>query len=328
MDNEEIMNTMQSFAKRCRRQRGQGITEFALVLPIFLILMVGVIEMGHLLYLYSSVYAGAREAARYGASVSDDDTPTVRFADCNGIEDAARRIAFLAWPFEDFEIEFDNPDYPHLPPKTCAEIAADTRQVGLGRDQYNRINVTITASYRPLIPFIEFPAMPIQTSVGRTVIRNLYFRNYTSQQIDPPQSSPEPPTGACPEIRARQIINSNNTVEYTIDNPTDEAVAIQTLTLYWQASPNQSLEQLSLFPAGGVGPESIWTGPDSSAQTEIPTEIDWPPGDLALRTLPAQSTGSVFTAYFSKKPKLAPGITLDMFFSDECPSVNDHHLSE
>jgi len=57
------------FGKSARRpDRGQGLVEFALVLPLLLLLLVGVVELGRMLVIYSSVNAASREAARYGAA--------------------------------------------------------------------------------------------------------------------------------------------------------------------------------------------------------------------------------------------------------------------
>ncbi|HEX2987891.1 MAG TPA: TadE family protein [Chloroflexota bacterium] len=49
------------------RERGQGIVEFALVIPIVVALILGVVELGFLLYDYESLVAGTRAAARAGA---------------------------------------------------------------------------------------------------------------------------------------------------------------------------------------------------------------------------------------------------------------------
>jgi Flp pilus assembly protein TadG len=46
------------------RQRGQSLVEFALVVPLFLLLMLGVIDFSRLLFTYVSVTNGARELAR------------------------------------------------------------------------------------------------------------------------------------------------------------------------------------------------------------------------------------------------------------------------
>ena len=326
------MNTKHSTANGRRQQWGQGMTEFALALPIFLILVVGVIEIGHLLYLYSSVYAGAREAARYGASVSED--PGInRFADCAGIRNQARRIAFLSGLEDDqIVITFDNPDYESLVDKDCSEIAAEPSLVGLEQNKYNRVIVTITADYQPLIPIINFPEIPIQTSVGRTIIRNLYFRNYANQEIVVPEESPEPPAGTCPEIPTRTILNGPKTVEYLIDNPTDDSMIIESLSVYWLKNhSSQSLVSLSFFPAGGSGAELIWSGPDTTQETTIAGGTEgyvWrlvdsglPPTDPAntgIRTIQPQTVGNKLIAQFGHNADLYPGITLEITFNHSC----------
>jgi hypothetical protein len=50
---------------------GQGIVEFALVRPLLLVLMLGVIEFGRLLFFYSSTFTASREAARYGSAAGN-----------------------------------------------------------------------------------------------------------------------------------------------------------------------------------------------------------------------------------------------------------------
>ncbi|HUV94852.1 MAG TPA: TadE/TadG family type IV pilus assembly protein [Anaerolineae bacterium] len=48
-----------------RGQRGQTLVEFALVLPILVLLLVGMLEVGRLLNAWLIVSNGAREGARY-----------------------------------------------------------------------------------------------------------------------------------------------------------------------------------------------------------------------------------------------------------------------
>ena len=44
------------------KERGQGLVEFALILPLFLLLVWGIIEFGRLLVMYTEVSNAAREA--------------------------------------------------------------------------------------------------------------------------------------------------------------------------------------------------------------------------------------------------------------------------
>jgi TadE-like protein len=50
---------------RSRRQRGQGLVEFAFVLPIFTVLLLGMIEVGRVVWANNAVTNAAREGARY-----------------------------------------------------------------------------------------------------------------------------------------------------------------------------------------------------------------------------------------------------------------------
>ena len=47
-------------------QRGQSLVEFALVIPIFLLLAVVIFDLGRGVYYYSAIHNAAREGARYG----------------------------------------------------------------------------------------------------------------------------------------------------------------------------------------------------------------------------------------------------------------------
>jgi Flp pilus assembly protein TadG len=64
--------------------RGQSLVEFALAIPILLLLMVVIFDLGRAVYYSSAVHNAAREGARYGIIHPDDDI---------GMEDAAEEYA-------------------------------------------------------------------------------------------------------------------------------------------------------------------------------------------------------------------------------------------
>ena len=66
--------------RRRWRALGQGLVEFALVLPIFAILLFGIIDFGRYVFTMNSVNNGAREGARSG-SVAIRPAPL-----CNGLD--------------------------------------------------------------------------------------------------------------------------------------------------------------------------------------------------------------------------------------------------
>ena len=57
-----------------RAQRGQSLVEFAIVLPVFLLVLFGLIDFTRLLFTYISVVNGARELSR-GYAISSRTTP-------------------------------------------------------------------------------------------------------------------------------------------------------------------------------------------------------------------------------------------------------------
>ena len=70
-----------------RGSQAQALVEFALVMPLLLLLLVGIIDFGRALFVYSEVSNAAREAVRYAA---------VNSADCNEIANRARSMFSLA----------------------------------------------------------------------------------------------------------------------------------------------------------------------------------------------------------------------------------------
>ena len=57
------------------RDRGQALVEFALVLPVFLMLLMGVFDLGRGIYMYNGVAEAAREIARVTSVYPCQGTP-------------------------------------------------------------------------------------------------------------------------------------------------------------------------------------------------------------------------------------------------------------
>jgi Flp pilus assembly protein TadG len=57
-----------------RRSRGQSLVEFAMILPIFMLVLSGILDFGFLLYSRMGVINAAREGARAAIMVSDYST--------------------------------------------------------------------------------------------------------------------------------------------------------------------------------------------------------------------------------------------------------------
>jgi hypothetical protein len=88
-----------------RKKRAQSILEFALILPLLLMLIYGIVEVGRLIFIFSSVANASRQAARYG-SASGSVNNVAFYQDCEGIRTVANQSAFIV-RFNKINITYD-----------------------------------------------------------------------------------------------------------------------------------------------------------------------------------------------------------------------------
>jgi len=122
-------------AGRPRDERGQGITEMALVLIPFLMMLFGIVDLGRGMYAYNAVAEAARELAR---------VTSVHAGDPLGSSDDT--VAVLATQYATI---------PGLqaPVFSCVDItgvAADDDPCLPG----NRVRVTVSAPFQPVTPLL------------------------------------------------------------------------------------------------------------------------------------------------------------------------------
>jgi hypothetical protein len=161
-----------SLSPRRLSESAQGMVEFALVLPIFLLVVLGIFVFGHLFFTYTQVVAASREAARFGAAVGLTDNLVPSYRDCDGIRAAAARIgAFSGIDANAVTIEYDqgprqdgNPIVVH--PDGCPIGGVGPGYIELG----DRIVVTVTIDYETISPFIDFGTIPMTATTHRTII--------------------------------------------------------------------------------------------------------------------------------------------------------------
>lgn len=131
--------------------RGQGLMEFALVLPLFLLLLMGIVEFGYVFTVYTGLFNAAREGARYGV---------VRPKDLAAIERRTREKIFIVNPQNaTVEIWYDHG------PRT--ERFTDPQQVKVG----DRVVVAVSYDVPTLTPFIQpfARSFRVQTTAARTI---------------------------------------------------------------------------------------------------------------------------------------------------------------
>src|SRR5688572_12470070 len=94
-----------------KKSKAQAMVEFAIALPILLMLLYGILEAGRLLFIYSTVVTASRQAVRYGSTTGVGTGGVLRYRDCAGIRAAAQRADFLN-SFDDGDILIYHDDGP------------------------------------------------------------------------------------------------------------------------------------------------------------------------------------------------------------------------
>ena len=149
-----------------KRFNGQAMAEFALVLPLLLVVVFGLLEVGRLLFTYASVTNASREAARYGSAYGLNTSNVPRYQDCDGIREAAKRTGFLlGLQDEDILIYHDTGPGDTSPTLYCDGIASDTSIVFSCGD---RIIVTVEEDFAPVASLVPLDPMSFDSTSKRT----------------------------------------------------------------------------------------------------------------------------------------------------------------
>jgi len=133
------------------RERGQGLTEFALILPVLLLLVLGIVEFGYVFTVYSGLFNAAREGARYGI---------VHPTDVAGIDRHAREKVIIIDPGAvAITIMYDHG------PGTA--VFTDTAQLQIG----DRVLVHVQHDLPTITPLIQpiVATLPIESGAARTI---------------------------------------------------------------------------------------------------------------------------------------------------------------
>jgi hypothetical protein len=85
-------------------KKGQSMVEFALILPILLLIVLMIVDFGRVIYYYTTLYNAAREGARYGV---------VNRNDYSGMRAATERLIIgLDIPVDELDIETTQGENP------------------------------------------------------------------------------------------------------------------------------------------------------------------------------------------------------------------------
>lgn len=157
--------------KTIRGFKAQAIVEFAIVLPILLVVLVGVLEVGRYLFIYSAATNASRNASRYASAVGRADNGLTKFNYCEGIKQTALNSAYLVNRSTiGVTIQYDDGQGNSI--GVCdlwstSQVDPDVAGiVGSG----DRVEVTVTIPYSPMVNLVPLQPRTITSSSARTIL--------------------------------------------------------------------------------------------------------------------------------------------------------------
>jgi hypothetical protein len=156
------------------KSRAQAMVEFAIALPVLLLLLYGILEAGRLLFLYSTVVTASRQAVRYGSATGQGENGVLRYQDCAGIRKTANAFGLLG-AFDKIEIFYDTGPGT-TPVRICQDaglnyINTDSRlNTDILEGNRARLEVKVTEPFAPLVRLVPFSPRDVHAESFRTIL--------------------------------------------------------------------------------------------------------------------------------------------------------------
>jgi Flp pilus assembly protein TadG len=80
-----MMQTLATHRANRYQDRGDGLVEFALILPVLMLVLMGIVDLGRGVYAYNVVANSAREGARYGVASPSDTIGMINAAKVSAV---------------------------------------------------------------------------------------------------------------------------------------------------------------------------------------------------------------------------------------------------
>ena len=150
-----------------RSEQGASAVEMALVMPLLILLMFGLVELSRLVTTQHTIQTAARDGARYGAAVGGSPA---QFGDCDGIRDVARHSSSLV-NLSDSDILVAYDQGPGTAVTHICPAGATSNPALI--DHGDRVIVTVQKQFTTLVPIIgNFLGSPTLTGTDHRTIFN------------------------------------------------------------------------------------------------------------------------------------------------------------
>lgn len=128
-----------------RRTSGQSMVEMALLLPLMIILIFGIIDMGWYVYGYATIFQSVRNGAEVAAQLPPFESAI-----------AARSKSDPCYKTIIVEIEEDAAMFPDIADNVQVSYPSSSSGASAGRALGNLIQVQVTYDLKPLTPLFQF----------------------------------------------------------------------------------------------------------------------------------------------------------------------------
>lgn len=159
---------LQAWLRLHLNDAGAALVEFALALPLFLLLVFGLIEFGRYVAVSTAVETASREAARYASAVGG--TPP-QYTDCDAIRNAGQDLAVIT-DIDQIDIDYDSGP-PGTVPLGVDCDGVDNLPTATDITSGDRVVVTATETFESVVPIIGdiIGTITITSTDSRTIFK-------------------------------------------------------------------------------------------------------------------------------------------------------------
>jgi Flp pilus assembly protein TadG len=155
---------------RPHRRRGQALVEFALVVPVFLLVLCGILDFGFMLFTRMSVINATREGAHAGIIVADPTTipDAVRARVISAAAQAGLGLTAANVP----SVTCVETTSTAKPPPSCTWTLYDKNSNPTGAQVGDSVLVTVKYDYPTFFPVLFGTKIPLTATV-QMVLENV-----------------------------------------------------------------------------------------------------------------------------------------------------------
>jgi len=158
------------FSQKQKRSgyRAQAMVEFAIALPVLLLLLFGIMEVGRMALIYTMVTNASRDASRYASAVGRGDDLLFKYNHCAGIKQAAIDSTYNLVAIAPSDILISYVDENGVSAGTCDATSGEDPDITV--DSEYRVTVQVKAYYTRVVTLIPIPSRWITSTSTRTIL--------------------------------------------------------------------------------------------------------------------------------------------------------------